>query len=381
MSAGRNTLLVVAFQLFTFLFIAAAWGASSPDICGASYDATCEATCAPACTGPSKPAAPSKQADCCDFPDLRNLGSGPCDWECGELADIFRGYTWRADASALILHRASPGTRIVLSQPTTGADLFDASRLGFPFAAGPRASLIGLDCQGWGFEVNYFGIDGWSTTRDLPNLGLQTATGNLAIDGIEAPRSLTTAHFESIARLYSSESNFRCPLFGDISFLAGFRWVELTDRYFASGASATTRNTVSEVIWTHNDMYGFQLGADGTIAKQADCWKINGFVKAGAFLNNAYEGASLSDVGGLGVQSANGSNDVGSFFGEAGITGTLQITKHLSANAGYQVMFIDNVAQPVNQISGLNLANSTAVVDTSAGLFYHGASVGLELDW
>ena len=44
-------------------------------------------------------------------------------------------------------------------------------------------------------------------------------------------------------------------------------------------------------------------------------------------------------------------------------------------------MFVNGVAQPVNQLSGTNLANSTATVDASAGLFYHGATAGLELTW
>ena len=45
------------------------------------------------------------------------------------------------------------------------------------------------------------------------------------------------------------------------------------------------------------------------------------------------------------------------FFGETGLVGYFQITKHLSASGGYQVMFVNNVAQPVNQLAGMNLAN------------------------
>jgi hypothetical protein len=237
-----------------------------------------------------------------------------------------------------------------------------------------------LDCEGWGFEVNYFGVDGWSAVQNIPNISLPSGSANLAVDSVEQ-LNLTTAHFESIARLYSTEVNFRKPLFGDISFLAGFRWVEATDRYFASGTSSTTLNTSSETILTHNHMYGFQLGADGILAKQANCWKITGFVKDGIFLNNADQGTTLSDPGGLGVQAANNTNNVAAFFGEAGLAGFVQLTKHLSASAGYQVIFINNVAQPVNQLAGMNLANSSAVVDTSAGLFYHGATVGMEVTW
>ena len=89
-----------------------------------------------------------------------------------DFCETCEGCTWKAEASALFIHRSTPGTRTVLLDPTTGADLFDASRLEFPFAAGPRVSLTALDCEGWGFELNYFGIDGWSATTDIPNASL-----------------------------------------------------------------------------------------------------------------------------------------------------------------------------------------------------------------
>ena len=151
-----------------------------------------------------------------------------------DLCETCEGCTWKADASVLIIHRSTPGTQTVLLDPTTGADLFDASRLEFPFAAGPRVSLTALDCEGWGFEVNYFGIDGWSATNDIPAASLPSGTANLVVDSVtQVP--LTDAHFESIARLYSTEVNFRKPLFGNLSFLAGFRWLEMTDQYLAEG--------------------------------------------------------------------------------------------------------------------------------------------------
>ena len=138
---------------------------------------------------------------------------------------------------------------------------------------------------------------------------------------------------------------------------------------------------MSETILTHNHLYGFQIGADGTLAQEADRWRISGFVKGGIFLNNADQATSLSDPGGLGSLAVNNNNVGAAFFGETGIVGYFQITKHLSASGGYQVMFVNGVAQPVNQLAGTNLANSTATVDASSGLFYHGASAGLEVTW
>ncbi len=239
---------------------------------------------------------------------------------------------------------------------------------------------MALDCEGWGFEFNYFGVDGWSASSDIPARSLPNG-GDLTVDSLTHV-TVSDAHFDSIAQLYSGEINFRRPLFGNISVLTGFRWLEMTDKYFAEG-NTTTGYTVSESILTHNHLYGSQIGLDGTLAQQADRWRIRGFVKAGLFLNNADQATSLADADptGPGSHAVNNNNVGAAFFGETGLVGYLQITKHLSASGGYEVMFVNNVAQPVNQLAGTNLANSTATVDASSGLFYQGASAGLEWTW
>jgi len=284
------------------------------------------------------------------------------------------------DVSLLILHRPTPGTRSTFTDPISGNDLFDAASLKFGFEPGPRVSVKILDCEGWGFEANYFGVDGWSATTDVPNSALFNGTANLMVDGV-SQIALTNGHFESTSGLYSLEFNFRKPLIGNISLLAGFRWMDLTDKYIAEGTSATTGNSVSESILTHNHLYGFQLGADGILAQEADRWKIRGFVKGGIFLNDADQATSLSDPGGLGTPAVNNSQYAAAFFGEAGLIGYFHICKHVSLSGGYQVMFISDVAQPVNQLSTTNLSNFSANVDTSAGLFYHGATAGFEVTW
>ena len=93
--------------------------------------------------------------------------------------------------------------------------------------------------------------------------------------------------------------------------------------------------------------------------------------------------ASVVSVSTLTVGSLNVNNNqnCAAFFGEAGLVGYFQITKHVSASGGYQVMWINGVAQPVSQISGTNLQNSSASLDVSSGIFYHGATAGLEVNW
>ena len=401
MTAIRNTTWAFGLMLLALASGKAALGASASGCGGSSCDATCSpsgnASCDTPCNAPGESACraapdagcgaactagnPHSAADGLRFAQLED---DPVLEECRQFFKDFcetcAGCSWKADASALFLHRSTPGSRTVLLDPTTGADLYDANRQEFPYAAGPRVSLTVLDCEGWGLELNYFGVDGWSTTSNVPRGG-DLLVDNSPISPI-SPLPLSSAQFASIARFYSTEVNFRRPLFGNFSALAGFRWLEMTDQYSASGVS-TTGYAVSETILTHNHLYGFQIGADGTLYQEPDRWRITGFVKGGIFLNNAEQATSLSDPDprGPGSSAVNTSLDAAAFFGETGIVGYFQITKHLSVRSGYEVMFVNNVAQPVNQIPNTNLASRTATVDTSAGLFYQGASAGLEVTW
>ena len=312
-----------------------------------------------------------------DEPSFRACEQCFDDWR-----EICEGYCWKADASVLILHRQTPGTRTVLTDPASGADLFDASSLEFPFAAGPRVSLTALDREGWGFEVNYFGIDGWSADDNVPNGSLPSGSALLTVNnGAISPLTLTDAHFESISRLYSTEVNFRRPLFAGISALAGFRWLDMTDQYTARADRLHHGEPVSETITTHNHLFGFQIGADGTLAQKADCWRITGFVKGGIFLDSANQATSLSDRDSAPSPAVSASRDCAAFFGETGIVGYVELSKHLSLSGGYEIMFANGVAQPANQISGTDLTGSTATLDASSGLFYHGATAGLEVTW
>ena len=393
MTASRNTILALGLMLLTSAAGKPALGASlltgsgssSDTISSASSktgsDALCNSTGSSGCDAGC---ASTQVAGDTKFIDLENEPLiRACRPYVQDFCEICQGCTVKADASVLYMHRSSPGSRTLLLDPTTGGDLYDANRLDFLYAAGPRISLTALDCEGWGLEVNYFGIDGWSATNDIPNTALPSGTANLVVDNVTANQiSLTDAHFESIARFYSTEINVRRPLFGNFSVLTGFRWLDMTDRYLASGTSAMG-NPVSETIATHNHMFGSQIGIDGTLAKEANRWRINGFIKAGTFLNIANQATSLSDpdIPGPGSPAVSNNNAGIAFFGETGVVGYFQITKHLSASGGYQVMFVNNVAQPASQLGSTNLTIPFATVDTSSGLFYHGASAGLEVTW
>ena len=392
MTASRNTILAFGLMLLALTAGTSARGATCLACSGTSSDAS-------GGTGgqTSSGTAANSTGDCgcnagcalCGAAGDPDRGATPC-WEreplfqaceayLRDFHEVCAGCTRKAEASVLYMHRATPGTAPVLLDTTSTNVVFGASNMEFPYAAGPRVSFTVLDCEGWGLEGNYFGIDGWSTSTDFLTGALPNGAGNLVVDSTSTI-TLSNAHFESIARIYSAELNLRKPLFGNLSCLAGFRWLQLMDQYVGGGTSyGVTATTVSEKILTHNNLYGSQIGVDGTVFPIGEHCRINGFIKAGAFLNSADQATSFSE--GQTSSAVNNSHQGIAFFGETGLIGYAQLTKHLAASGGYQVMFVNNVAQPVNQLGGMTLATSTANVDTSSGLFYHGASAGLELTW
>ncbi len=394
MTASKNTILALGLVLLALAAGKSAPGASSLGFSGSSSDASSSAGGNGANTLGNSNGVGACHAGCdagCDCAGTADCGVGceakvPCAPDdpvfssCArcfnDLCAICEGAQMKVEASILIVHRSPPENRTVLLDPT-GANLFSMNQLGFPFEAGPRISLTALDCEGWGFEVNYFGIDGWSASADVPT------GGNLVVDNSGVTVPLTDAHFESISRLYSTELNFRRPAFDAISVLVGFRWVDMTDEYSAGGTS-DLGSTVSETIRTRNHMFGCQIGADGTLFQKSDRWRIAGFIKGGVFLDYSNQATTLNDPDNAVSPLAASNNDVSAaFFREMGLVGYVQICKHLSASAGYQVMIINGVAQPAKQLAVTNLNGTTpsATVDASSGPFYHGATAGLELTW
>ena len=280
----------------------------------------------------------------------------------------------------LYLHRGAPASLPLLTDPTTGASLLSGNNLEFFPKTGPRIQFVVTDCAGLGLELNYFGVDGWSVTRTFANSDFPSGVASLPVDSV-ITEPLTDAQFDITSVLHSSEINLRKRLIGNIDFLTGFRWLDLDDRYFASGTSAVTGNVLNQSIITWNHLFGWQTGLDGRLGPEDGSWSIGGFVKVGGALNNANASASLNDPGNLGFLSVGANECRVAYFGEAGLTGTIEIDKHISVTFGYQVMFINNLAQPLNQIAQTDLSAGTMAVNLDSGILYHGGNVGMEVSW
>jgi hypothetical protein len=231
-------------------------------------------------------------------------------------------------------------------------------------------------------EFSYFQIDGWNAFRSVgptPNdwLVMNAPGGFLQ----------TQDHFDSqsmawnyASRLYNGELNVRWNPCDRISLLAGFRWVNLGEDL--QGTLPPERAAVP--FWdtsTRNNLYGFQIGAKGKLFERGR-FSIDGLVKAGIFDNVAEETTGVSIYRVVYWESA--SINRAAFLGEIDLQCKYQITRRLSLKAGYEAMWLQGVALAPGQIpeTQSHITSPVSVealgVNCSSGVFYHGATAGLE---
>jgi hypothetical protein len=288
---------------------------------------------------------------------------------------------WRVDASAIYMHRAAPSSVTLLTDPVGATTILNASDMDMGYRVGPRIDFVVTDCAGLGFELNYFSVDGWSATRDF-----NTTLATLNVDSIINGYPLADPHVVVESTLRSSEINLRQRLFGQLDFLTGFRWVDMFDRYQASGTSVITGSPIGEKIETRNHIFAWQIGLDGRLFPKDGPFQLGSYVKAGGALNNATSSVNLLDTStdpnlSLGTLSASDVQCHVAFVGEAGLNGYVQIDKHIACSFGYEVMYVNNVAQPVDQIAQTNLIGGATLINVGNGVFYHGGNVGIEVSW
>jgi hypothetical protein len=302
-----------------------------------------------------------------------------CESDCAAPCCQCAGPLWTARADALFLNRSSTGGQSLVREPRAG-NLLDSSDLATSTAVGPRLSLIRHGQCGWDVELNYFGIDGWESNAVVPNTAMPSHFGLLVVDEkMLLPVHDVDARYRS--RLYSSELNLRRPVNCWLTPLVGFRWVELNEDYRAVGTEATLMHEFNETINAHNHLYGLQIGADARLFERGCRFRVDGLVRTGIFYNAADQNSELMVPGGIGTLDASADKSHTSFLGELGVVATYRLNDHVSLRGGYQLMWIEGVALAPRQIPVTSLGSGDAAVDSTGGVFYHGANAGLEFNW
>lgn len=162
--------------------------------------------------------------------------------------------------------------------------------------------------------------------------------------------------------------------------LAGFRWVELQDnRFFDQNSNNPNANEID--IVNQNQIYGGQLGTDILLWDRGGPLTINSELKAGIYSNRSksYRERLVSPGGVIPpVGTWEDKSNQTAFIGDLGVTAKYRLTDRLAIRGGYQMLWIEGLS--LADAYGDRFDDQTRL-DTSGGLFYHGATVGFEISW
>jgi hypothetical protein len=161
-------------------------------------------------------------------------------------------------------------------------------------------------------------------------------------------------------------------------YLVGLRIVESRDflDWQAEDIQAMG-NDGSYLIFTDNDMFGFQMGTGLTY--ETSRWSLGFSGKGGVYLNDALGRTTLNftvddtDDADLRLRE----NEL-AFLGEARLLGRWHLTPSFSLRAAYELMYLTSQALAPNQATFIT---DFSYLNTSQDPFYHGASFGLEGYW
>ena len=305
---------------------------------------------------------------------------------------------WTASADFLILDRIGGASQTLVSRvsfkddprTTSGVEALNGNDFQQGFCGGPRLGLIRRGDSGYDWELSYFQIDGWSSDRSIGpddpiDWLVMKAPGGFTQTN-QPPKLATQAMvWDYATKLYNAELNVRWNPSDRVTVLAGFRWINLGENLVGTLNPTTFDSEQSHWnFWnatTTNNLYGLQIGADGKIFERGR-FSMNMLAKAGIFDNNAEQTTSVSVIF---KQERTGSTSTNhaAFVGETGLQCKYQVTKGLFLKAGYEAIWLQGVALAPGQVQETYvtvqpMAVQALGVNCNSGVFYHGATAGLE---
>lgn len=284
----------------------------------------------------------------------------------------------------------------------TGQAVITAGQLTFPVQPGVRLFHGRVDDCGSGWEIGYLGVWNMFAQRQVPGLDNVQAPDPLAslpvgLDGQSLARAtygstLNSAEWNFISR--TSDGGFcrqaafpwqRCETYcrGTSDWLLGFRWAGLDE----TASLALSGGSAGEVgrygIQSSTNLFGMQLGRRGRLEWRE--FALEGWAKAalaGSAMSQSTaaipDAADPSLVARPGHSATEGG--VG-FIGDIAATLTYRIDDTWGLRFGYNLFWLSGVALAQNQYDfGASAANGSGLTG-GAGVFLHGASLGLDARW
>lgn len=327
-------------------------------------------------------------------------------WHLALLGDAF-GQHGPAEvyttADAVFFQRDNQSTDAPLAaNSATGNAIITTGQLTFPVQPGLRLFHGRIDDCGSGWEVGYLGVWNMFAQRQVPGLNNIQAPDPLALlpvglDGQSLARAtyastLNSAEVSWISRCddggFSRRARYpwqRCETYcrGTSDWLLGFRWAGLDE----SAALALSGGSAGEVgrygIQSSTNLFGMQLGRRGRL--EWHDFALEGWAKAalaGSAMSQST--AAIPDAIDPSVTARPGHSTteggVG-FIGDISTTLTYRIDETWGIRVGYNLIWLSGVALAQNQYDFGGAATNGSGLTGGAGVFLHGATLGLEARW
>jgi hypothetical protein len=269
------------------------------------------------------------------------------------------------------LYRRDPSATSLVVSAIDQAEILNVRDFDLDVHAGFDLSLARQLGERLSLELRYFGVDHWRAQSTVP-----TTPGSLLQVNASPPVFVPAGdaiEAQYTSELHNAEINGRYRLSERWTLLAGFRYAELNERFAAELVDAISPFRYEAGAW--NRLYGGQLGAAAMLWDGGGPLRIEAIGKAGAFGNSASQHSSYTtDVV---TFSTDDSESPVSFLGDIRIAGNYQLSQRWSAQFGYQLLWINQVALATEQVAVSDFVFGGGI-DASGDAFYHGATVGLQ---
>jgi hypothetical protein len=269
------------------------------------------------------------------------------------------------------------GNQTIVLNQDTGQTLEDTNDLQFDFIGGPKVLVSLLIDPVQALQFGYFGLHTW---RDSDTI---RGDNDLSIPGDLAFATLDFFDADIMQVAYKSdfdsyEANYAHAWRGPVSLLVGFRYLHFRES-FGLVATDFDAGTSGYLIESENFLYGGQVGARGKWIRGSWMWQLVG--KGGLFGDVCNQRNYVADFdNSFVIRDAQGSDSQFAVMTEINASVVWQMSKHFAFRAGYNFMWINNVALATSQLDFSDTATSGQGVSFD-GVILHGVNFGVEMHW
>lgn len=283
----------------------------------------------------------------------------------GRLARLYVPCTFSADG--LFLWRQTPPTQMLAQDFFTGTNVLDLTDIAPSMGSNVRFGAVVH--YGWpDFEGIYYAIDNWNRSA--------TATGLALVMPDVDPISIFDSAFGGYAyQLRNGEVNLRFKVANGFTVISGVRFNQLKEQLLLTG-SLTGFGSTSVATNVKNDLYGGQLGADFAIGQAISPFYLNALIKGGIYSNQVEVTRSMVTTLGSTPSDIRLFDGHEAFVGEVSLKATYEFSRFVAVYGGYQVLWLGGIATSPDHASP-----TVTTIDDQQTAFFHGAFMGLNVNW